>query len=103
MTSIFALPAGNALTKKFSFPDANAQRATSLSEENEKIVADMEDGQHPVLEHMDQVVGKLRQVHSISLQLVSFQDILMACPGGRWLAPSGPDIWLHMRRTSTPK
>ena len=37
-------------------------RATSLSEEKEKMVAGMEDGQHPILEHMDQVVGKLRQV-----------------------------------------
>jgi hypothetical protein len=62
--SISFLPVGNALINKFSFPNANVQRATFLSEENEKIVADMEDGQHPVLEHMDQVVGKLRQVHS---------------------------------------
>ena len=37
-------------------------RATSLSEEKEKMVAGMEDGQHPILEHMEQVVGKLRQV-----------------------------------------
>ena len=40
----------------------DAQRATSLSEEKEKMAADMEDGQHPLLEHMDHVVGRLRQV-----------------------------------------
>ena len=28
------------------------------------MLSEMEDGGHPILEHMDQVVGKLRQVHT---------------------------------------
>jgi len=42
--------------------DSWQSRATALSEEKEKMLADMEDGGHPILDHMDQVVGKLRQV-----------------------------------------
>ena len=40
------------------------QRAKELTEEKEKMLSEMEDGGHPILEHMDQVVGKLRQVHT---------------------------------------
>ena len=38
------------------------KRVDVLSEEREKMVTAMEEGGHPILEHMDEVVGKLRQV-----------------------------------------